>query len=226
MASFAFSGTEHQRVVNILRDGDIIFDMFAGVGPFAIPAARQKCTVYANDLNPESYRWLDHNAKLNKVNDRINIYNMDGRQFAKSVIKRVLLDLWNTSDEDKRNFKIHVIMNLPAIAIEFLDVFRGLVSENDLQAVGIAEGSVTLPIIHCYCFSKSENAVEDAAQRVERILGEKLPNDHDIRFIRNVAPNKEMLCVTFEMSRQVLFASDGSCNPIPIGLQFLFLYLL
>jgi tRNA (guanine37-N1)-methyltransferase len=44
-----------------------IGDVFAGVGPFAIPAAKNGVTVYANDLNPESYRWLQANKTLNKV---------------------------------------------------------------------------------------------------------------------------------------------------------------
>ena len=44
-----------------------LVDMFAGVGPFAIPAAKKGCTVYANDLNPDSFRFLCENVKLNKV---------------------------------------------------------------------------------------------------------------------------------------------------------------
>lgn len=42
-------------------------DMFAGVGPFAVPAGKAGCTVYANDLNPESYHWLKNNIAINKV---------------------------------------------------------------------------------------------------------------------------------------------------------------
>jgi tRNA G37 N-methylase Trm5 len=42
--------------------------MFAGVGPFAVPAARNTgCQVYANDLNPKSYEALVSNALRNKV---------------------------------------------------------------------------------------------------------------------------------------------------------------
>ena len=31
--------TEHQRMVDLLSVGDILFDVFAGVGPFSVPAA-------------------------------------------------------------------------------------------------------------------------------------------------------------------------------------------
>lgn len=42
--------------------------MFAGVGPFAVPAARNiGCRVHANDLNPNSYKYLLQNVQKNKV---------------------------------------------------------------------------------------------------------------------------------------------------------------
>lgn len=201
------SGTEHQRIVNLLKEGDVVYDMFAGVGPFAVPAAKKKCTVYANDLNPESYKWLGHNMKLNKVKGEFHLFNMDGREFVKSVVKKSLLELWKASCEGMLGRNIHVIMNLPAIAVEFLDVYQDLVSAEDLEAGGIDKQSVTMPTIHCYCFSKSENVTEDARLRIEDVLGQKLPDDHTIRIVRNVAPNKEMLCVTFVMPEGILFAS-------------------
>lgn len=39
----------------------------AGVGPFSIPAVKKGAFVYSNDLNPESYKWLCENVRLNKV---------------------------------------------------------------------------------------------------------------------------------------------------------------
>ncbi|XP_018315307.1 FAD synthase isoform X1 [Mycetomoellerius zeteki] len=58
--------TEHTRIVTFMTQGDVLYDVFAGVGPFAIPAARKKVQVFANDLNPESYKWLQKNALVNK----------------------------------------------------------------------------------------------------------------------------------------------------------------
>jgi len=49
---------EHSRLVEFFDPGDVVCDMFAGVGPFAIPAAKRGCIVYANDLNPASYEAL------------------------------------------------------------------------------------------------------------------------------------------------------------------------
>lgn len=46
--------TEHARLVNMFRPDELVADVFAGVGPFALPAAKKGCAVLANDLNPES----------------------------------------------------------------------------------------------------------------------------------------------------------------------------
>jgi tRNA (guanine37-N1)-methyltransferase len=54
-------------LVEIFEPQDVIADVFAGVGPFAIPAAKKGCAVMANDLNPESYRYLMENIRINKA---------------------------------------------------------------------------------------------------------------------------------------------------------------
>lgn len=45
----------------------LVADVFAGVGPFAVPAAKRGAVVFANDLNSESTKWMDVNVKNNKV---------------------------------------------------------------------------------------------------------------------------------------------------------------
>ena len=92
--------------------------MFAGVGPFAIPAARNKgCIVYANDLNPKSYYYLQQNVNKNKVQQLVKCFNMDGREFVRYLVKNEL-------------FFDRVVMNLPASATDFLGRFVVVVVGN------------------------------------------------------------------------------------------------
>ncbi|XP_028995105.1 tRNA (guanine(37)-N1)-methyltransferase [Betta splendens] len=187
--------TEHQRVVQLIKRGDTVFDVFAGVGPFAVPAARAGASVFANDLNPESYRWLQHNCKLNKVESRVQTFNLDGRVFIQGPMKQEMPALL------KANASVHVVMNLPALALEFLDAFKGLLKQETHR-------DVNLPTVHCYGFSKDDNPEKDVVQRASHSVGFPLEGRCSVHFVRNVAPNKDMMCVRFTLPEEVLFSSD------------------
>jgi tRNA (guanine37-N1)-methyltransferase len=77
---------EHKRLFAQFKPGQIIVDMFAGIGPFAIPAAQQGCVVFANDLNPTSVKYLKLNSEINKVGDRVKAFNMDARDFMRKLV--------------------------------------------------------------------------------------------------------------------------------------------
>jgi tRNA (guanine37-N1)-methyltransferase len=59
--------TEHRRLVESFKPGEAVCDVFAGVGPFAVPAGKRRVFVMANDLNPDSYESMKDNIKTNKV---------------------------------------------------------------------------------------------------------------------------------------------------------------
>ena len=198
--------TEHERIVKMVNKGDVILDVFAGVGPFAIPACKKGCIVYANDLNPSSFSSLCENAELNGVSDRLKTYNMDGREFIK-VATHELVN--KTLQSGLLCVYSHVIMNLPALAIEFLDSFQGLFNAipPDLQ------DSLQLPTIHCYSFSKSEFPMEDALKMVERQLGVCLKKDtFTVCKVRNVAPSKDMMRVSFTLPPEVAYSARTDLN--------------
>lgn len=48
-------------------------DVFAGVGPLAIAAAKRVRHVYANDLNPNAVDFLKKNCVLNKLGRKIEV---------------------------------------------------------------------------------------------------------------------------------------------------------
>ena len=62
--------TERTRMIEKhFKEGDVLCDMFCGIGPLAVKAAvKRQVKVIANDLNPEGFHYLKENIKINKVN--------------------------------------------------------------------------------------------------------------------------------------------------------------
>ncbi|XP_063945643.1 tRNA (guanine(37)-N1)-methyltransferase 1 isoform X2 [Daucus carota subsp. sativus] len=65
--------TERQRLLNSFTQSDIVCDVFAGVGPIAIAAAKRVRYVYANDLNPNAVDFLQKNCVINKLERKIEL---------------------------------------------------------------------------------------------------------------------------------------------------------
>jgi tRNA (guanine37-N1)-methyltransferase len=124
--------TEHERMVKMFRQDDVVLDVFAGVGPFAVPAAKKKCRVYANDLNPEAFAYLKKNAEKNKVH--YECFNLDGSEFIAREGSRILKQFWKENWEEPSGNEVHFLMNLPAIAVDFLPAFVGLMEESGYSA--------------------------------------------------------------------------------------------
>lgn len=60
---------ERRRVASLVRPGEVVIDMFAGVGPFAIMIAKHSspAVVYAIDLNPDAVEYMRRNIELNRA---------------------------------------------------------------------------------------------------------------------------------------------------------------
>lgn len=60
---------ERGRIAGLVKPGEVVVDMFAGVGQFSIPVAKRgrPSRVYAIELNPVAYRYLRENIELNRV---------------------------------------------------------------------------------------------------------------------------------------------------------------
>ncbi|KAI8467486.1 MAG: Met-10+ like-protein-domain-containing protein [Monoraphidium minutum] len=139
--------TEHHRLVQLFDPRDVIADVMAGIGPFAVPAGLRGCTVYANDLNPDSARYLATNVRINRLSGRVVPFRMDGRAF----IRLLLATPGGPADG------LHAVMNLPASAVEFLDAFSGAFDPDTWRG--------RLPTLHVYTFMKGEGEEGEAAAR-------------------------------------------------------------
>ncbi|KAH7544234.1 hypothetical protein JRO89_XS15G0133800 [Xanthoceras sorbifolium] len=221
--------TERQRLLNGFDYKDVVCDVFAGVGPIAISAAKIVKRVYANDLNPSAVDYLERNSVLNKLEKKIKVFNMDGRRFINAIFV-----------SDKAHSITQVVMNLPNNAAEYLGVLFisplnflfvfilaivGFFRSNRWEDGGGEEGwaadafrgvyrdrprdtQFKFPTIHVYGFSKARDPEFDFHERIRIALSEVAFNV-EMRRVRLVAPGKWMLCASFVLPESVAFAKSS-----------------
>jgi tRNA (guanine37-N1)-methyltransferase len=98
--------TERSRICKLVRDGEIVVNMFGGVGTFSvrIAAKNQSVLVYNIDANPSAIRYSIRNCELNKVSNRVINLCGDAREIIPSyhllgIANRVLMPLPERSKE-------------------------------------------------------------------------------------------------------------------------------
>ncbi len=165
--------TERHRVVKQVSAGERVFDMFAGVGPFVIPAAASGADAVGVDLNNRAVELLRENAERNGVADRVTAIHGDVREVV--------------ADGDYDGWASRVVMNLPHSADDFLG-----------DAVQLAGDRC---VLHYYDiqraedpFSAGEEAIRAAAERYEVTVTAR-------RRVRSYSPGTENVCLDVLLER-------------------------
>lgn len=107
--------TERMRVAEGVRPGEVVLDMFAGIGPFSILIARygRPKRVYAIDINPHAIEYMKRNILKNKVSGVIPLLG-DARQEVNKIREKC----------DR------LIMNLPFSSSEFFEDALSVLADN------------------------------------------------------------------------------------------------
>jgi tRNA (guanine37-N1)-methyltransferase len=157
--------SEHNRVASQVKDGETVVDLFAGVGPFAIPIAKkhENVRVYAVDVNPDAIALLKRNIAVNRAEKQVVPVLGDARQVVRDQL---------SGKADR------VIMNLPETALEFVDVACEALKP---------EGG----IMHYYGFVKDSNPLETAKVRLTEAVSQNNRQANNFllaKTVREVAP--------------------------------------
>lgn len=167
-------------------------------------------------------------------------YNEDGRTFVPLAVRnlvestasdqsRIRLPLKPAPNRDPQTPKPeprfvikprtfdHFVMNLPATALTFLDVFIGIYKQDEELFRG--SSGRKLPMIHVYCFLKSEERfvgsenpdlspeAEICHEISDRLRHPVTPSTPEVQIVdvRDVAPKKRMFCASFRLPAEVAF---------------------
>jgi tRNA (guanine37-N1)-methyltransferase len=157
--------TERLRVAKMVRDNEVITNMFGGVGTYSILIAKQNrsCKVYSIDSNPIAAEFCRINARLNRVEDKVISIFGDARE----VIDREI--------GGKSN---RVLMPLPEKAKEFVS--------SAINALNGGNG-----IIHYFAHIRACNRKEGLHEGIMDAEDAFRNFDHDIlqtRIVREVGP--------------------------------------
>lgn len=168
--------SEHNRVASQVKEGEIVVDLFAGVGPFSIQIAKQHedVKIYAVDVNPDAIALLKRNIAVNRAEKQVVPILGDAKQVVRT-------ELMGVADR--------VIMNLPETAIEYVDV-----ACDALRAKG--------GIMHYYEFTKDSDSLETAKVRLTEAVSRNNRKVKKIllaKTIREVAPYTWQVVVDAEI---------------------------
>jgi tRNA (guanine37-N1)-methyltransferase len=158
---------ERMRIARQVANGEVVVNMFAGVGCFSILIAKYASPrkIYSIDVNSEAIGYMEENIRLNKVRYVVDAVVGD----AKDVIAKRML---NVADR--------VLMPLPEKAFEYLDYA--------LLALKPTGGK-----IHYYDFVHAEKCI-NPIEEVEEKVSKKLQRMHVFseysfgRIVRTVGP--------------------------------------
>ena len=108
--------TERKRVSDSVHDGENILDMFCGIGPFPMVITKNNdVRITGVDINENAIKYFRENIKLNKAKN-VEAICGDAREISKSF---------------KTKFD-RIIMNLPGLAYDFLDVAMNLIEDGGI----------------------------------------------------------------------------------------------
>ncbi|MFP4115705.1 MAG: class I SAM-dependent methyltransferase [Candidatus Aenigmatarchaeota archaeon] len=162
-------GKERQRIVEQVGEGETVMAMFAGVGPYPIVIANQVDVekIYAVELNPCAYKYLEENVSLNKLDDVVEPMEGD--------VRKLCPDYFGECDR--------VLMPLPKGSEDFLELAMKCLKDRGT--------------VHYYSWSEEEDLYEEAEKELKEAAEElgKEVNIKDKRKVLPYAPGKWKICL-------------------------------
>ncbi len=157
---------ERKRIASLVKPGETVLDMFTGVAPFAVMVAKNSNAkiIYAIDKNKKAISLAQQNIKINKVVDKITLFNDDSKNISKIL------------EKEKKGVD-RIIMNLPFSAHDFFMYALNIISEKCF--------------IHYYTIS-NDREIENIIENLKKIAKIKNVNltSYSVNRIKSYSPRE------------------------------------
>ncbi|MDT8358042.1 MAG: SAM-dependent methyltransferase [Methanomicrobiaceae archaeon] len=135
---FAMGNREEKaRIAGLVREGERVADMFAGIGYFSIPVAKAGGLVHAMELNAIAYGYLLQNCAANRVSGRMIPECGDSRELLRGVYDRILMghfDAPRMIGDALRHAGPGTVLHVHAVGREDEEGIRGAVEQAGFSA--------------------------------------------------------------------------------------------
>ncbi|MFB6284429.1 MAG: class I SAM-dependent methyltransferase family protein [Halobacteria archaeon] len=84
------NAAERVRMEEVTQPEETVYDMFAGIGYFTVPAALSAEKVYAAEINPTAAEYLRRNVDHNGVGKKVEVHEGDCRQYTPTADRVVM----------------------------------------------------------------------------------------------------------------------------------------
>merc|ERR1712232_1223152 len=204
-------GERDYMLKHVFKKEQVIANPFCGVGAQLLQAASKlNCRIIANDWNPKAIAACRANVALNRLQKKFE-----------SISCQDAFDFLTDVGLSGKTLPNHVIMNYPLEAPKFLSALRWWPVPKKLQGT---------PFFHVYTFAREADndgrSIEDVAidiiaenlipfgGAVEQAIGRREELDLlgckvNARLIRDVAPGKVVVCVSFKATRNLMKQIQG-----------------
>jgi tRNA (guanine37-N1)-methyltransferase len=171
--------TERHRVIEQVAPSETVIDMFAGVGPYAVPMATRGADVIACDLNERAVAYLRENAARNGIDDRVTAIAGDVRDLVGGTGEDAV-DYADTADR--------LVMNLPHSADAFLDTAVALAGEEC--------------VLHYYDIQHEDDPFGPGTQAIRAAAGDEYEVVVETeRVVKSYAPHEYNVCLDVRLTR-------------------------
>ncbi len=176
---------ERKEIASMIKKGDEVFVMFAGVGPYPIVIAKNSKAnrVFSNEINKEANAYGKMNIEMNKLKNKVIMLNGN----IKNVVNKI-----------KSGFKINNETGIVPKQFDFIVMPRPQLNDSFLKEAFMISKKGTVVFYYDFCQEKEKYGIVEKIKQEAGKAGKKI-KILKVKTAGEIAPYKIRVRVDFKV---------------------------